>query len=179
MKNPPKGFFSITIQTKPYLKKYLQSLYGDPLIFSTENSFGIVVESLLSRPLEDHNNPEVLRQRFDKYTTSLELFIPIRNIFKRKGFAITQRQILSLNKFFEKQFCEQLLSWCEMGVIYKVEYKKNIEDFCWRHKILIDAVDEDISFDALKKKEWRARKKKEEKEKECAPLSVPSKIEYF
>jgi hypothetical protein len=176
----PKGFFSVTIQTKPYLKKYLQSLYGDPLIFTTHNSFGIIAEALLTRPLEDHNSQEVLRQRFDKYTTQLTFFVPKRNLLKRKGFTVTPPHILSLNKFFEKQFCEHLLHWCEMGVVYKVEYKKNIEDFCWRHKISIgEEADDDITFDALKKKEWRFRKKNEEKSKESAPLSVPSKIGFF
>jgi len=176
----PRGFFSITIQTKPYLKKYLQSLYGEPLMFTTDNSFGIIVESLLTRPTEDHHSAVELKQRFDKFTAPLEIFIPNRYLFKRKGFAITDRHTISLNKFFEKQFSEQLLSWCEMGVIYEVEFKKNIEDFCWRHKINIgEEADDDITFDALKKKEWRFRKKKQEKLKESAPPLVPSQIAYF
>jgi hypothetical protein len=176
----PKGFFSITIQTKPYLKKYLESLYGAPLMFTTENSFGIIVDALLTRPAEDHHSATEIKQRFDKYDTPLEFYMPVRNLFKRKGFAITERQTISLNKFFEKQFCEQLLTWCEMGVIYNVEFKKNIQEFCWRHKILIgEESDDDITFDSLKQKEYRSRKKKEEKSKQPAPPIVLSKIEYF
>ncbi|HEX8357713.1 MAG TPA: hypothetical protein VF610_09885 [Segetibacter sp.] len=167
------------------MKKYLESLYGSPLILSTDNCFGIVVEALLSRPTEDHNTPAVLRQRFDKYTTPLEIFLPDRNRLKRKGFVFTDKHTLALNKFFERQFCEQLLTWCELGVVYKVEFKKNIEEFCWRYKINIGGqADDDISFDALKKKEYRFRKKNEEKKQpvrssETFVLKEPFTVKYL
>jgi hypothetical protein len=52
-----------------------------------------------------------------------------------------------------------------MFSLFDIEYKDAIEDFCKRFDIEID---EDITFEALKKKEYRARKHIEESMKKVA-----------
>lgn len=148
------GTFLIKIATKPYLKKYLYHLYGEPLVFSTCNYFGMSVAAFLQRPYEFHKPAEELRRRTDKFNDQLEIFLPERMRAKRFSHDLTDKHIISLNKLFETRFCEDLCKWCELGTIYNVQYKKNLEDFCWRNKIEIP---EDITYDAIKKKEYRFR----------------------
>lgn len=150
--------FSLVIYTKPYLKKYLHSLYGNPLIFDKDNLFGVTVAAFLDKPLDFHVTKEELRCRTDKYTEKMEVFLPRTILTKRRslGYDLTDQHTITLNKFFETRFTEDLARWCELGAIYKVEFKKNLEDFCYRHKIELEY---DISFDAIKKKEYRFRDK--------------------
>lgn len=155
----PSTHFSLVIYTKPYLKKYLQSLYGNPIIFDKDNLFGLTVAAFLERPLDFHVTKEELRCRTDKYTEKLEVFLPKTILTKRRsmGFDLTDQHTITVNKFFETRFTEDLVRWCELGLVYKVEFKKNIEDFCHRHKIELEY---DISYDAMKKKEYRLRERK-------------------
>jgi hypothetical protein len=43
-------YFTLKILTKPYLKKYIHSLYGKTVIFSSANQFGTIMMALLDRP---------------------------------------------------------------------------------------------------------------------------------
>lgn len=151
-----EGLFSVTIATKPYLKKYLQHLYGCPLVFSTNNYFGISLAAFLTSPLSFHESAEVLHCRTDKFTDTIEIWFPDNFKQKRKSFSITDRHTITFNKLFENRFSEDLYKWCDLGMIYQVEFKKSMQDFCWRHNIEIP---EDITYDAIKQKEWRYREK--------------------
>lgn len=133
-------------------------MYGSDLRFTTENLFGITVAAFLEKPLEFHKTKEELRCRTDRYTEPMTIQLHKSFLSKRRsyGFDISDASTISFNKLFETRFNEDLLRWCELGVIYKVEYKKNIEDFCMRHKIELEY---DITFEAIKKKEYRFRKK--------------------
>lgn len=155
----PQNHFSLIIYTKPYLKKYLQSLYGNPIIFDKDNLFGVTIAAFLEKPLDFHVTKEELRCRTDKYTEKLEIFLPKTILTKRRstGYDLSDANTITLNKFFETRFTEDLARWCELGMVYKVEFKKNIEDFCHRYKIELEY---DITFDAIKKKEYRLREKR-------------------
>ena len=63
--------------------------------------------------------------------------------------------IIYLNKHFEEKFEEELSRHCFLLSFFKIEIKDALEDFCLRHNI---SIDDDITYEALKKKEFRARK---------------------
>lgn len=94
----------------------------------------------------------------DKYSEKMEIFLPKTILTKSRplGYDLSDQHTITINKFFETRFTEDIARWCELGAIYKVEFKKNIEDFCHRHKIEIEY---DITFEAIKKKEYRLREK--------------------
>ena len=98
--------FSLVIYTKPYLKKYLHSLYGNPLIFDKDNLFGVTVAAFLDKPLDFHVTKEELRCRTDKYTEKMEVFLPKTILTKRRslGYDLTDQHTITLNKFFETRF---------------------------------------------------------------------------
>ncbi len=151
--------FELTIPTKPYLKKYLHSLYGDPLIFTIENHFGICIAAFLHRPLLFHHRKELLKMRTDKFEATLTIRLPFTILTERRGgYDISDRYIITLNKLFENRFEEDLWRFCIAMNLRKIETKDAIELFCSIYNI---SIDEDITFDALKKKEWRFRKKME------------------
>ena len=125
----------------------------------------MLVAAYMERPLKFGVTAEELHQRFDSYTVPLEIFLPNHLRDQRRPFTVNDKNTLSLNKLFENHFCEKLFDWVSYGILYQVELKKNIMDFCWRNKISIgDEADDDISIDAIIKKERRYRRKKEEQQ---------------
>ncbi len=152
-----KSYFTISIFTKPYLKKYLETRYGSPITFTTDNYFGMSVVSLLERPLHIHKKKEFIRLRTDRFEDKLIIHCPISFLSKyRYGVDITDEKTISLNKLFEEKFEEELTFFCQILSICGVEIKDALEEFCKNFNIDIGT---DISYDALKKKEYRFRQK--------------------
>jgi hypothetical protein len=155
-----KNYYGLSIATKPYIKGYLETLYGNPIIFSRDNYFGMIMAGLLCRPVRHQHAPKVLEWRvFDKFTDSVKVYLPKWWLTKYEcGHTLTNNQIITLNKLFENRFEEDLYKHCDLAIIYNVQIKKTLEDFCWQHHI---SVEEDISYEALQKNIIvTARKKK-------------------
>ncbi len=154
------NFTPLNLPTKPYLKAYLHALYGSPVIFNADNYFGIVMMGLLERPVRHQESPKVLKFRvFDKFDSTITIYLPKWWLTKYQfGHSLSNNHIISINKLFEQRFEEDLFKHCNLASIYKIDIKKAIEQFCVQHLIVIE---EDISYDALKKKEYRYRKEKE------------------
>jgi hypothetical protein len=150
----------VKFHTKPYLKKYFEKLYGDPLIFTTNNFFGVVFASLLERPLELKQSPDKIRMRVDVYDVLMEVHCPMtfltRNIY---GFEVKGEHVISINKLFEERFDEDLFRYCfPFSLTNDIERKEALELFSNAYGLEIDV---DITFDALQKKEYRFRKNQE------------------
>lgn len=63
--------------------------------------------------------------------------------------------IIYLNKHFEERFEEDLYKFCLVQTASGMQIKNALEAFCKLHHIEIE---EDITYDALKQKEYRKRK---------------------
>jgi len=162
--------FPLNIPVKPYIKHYLHALYGSTIIFTPNNYFGIVLASLLQRPLRHHYPPTVLTYRvFDKFDDTLTVYLPKWWLTKYEfGHTLTNNQIISVNKLFEERFEEDLLKACSLAAIYNVEIKQALEEFCMRHNI---SIEEHITYETLRKKEYRKRM---QILKENIPLNRPT-----
>jgi len=167
-----ESYYPLIIPTKPYIKQYLQALYGNPVIFNSSNSLGIILVALLERPFKSHKRKDILSFRvFDKFDTPMHTYLPKSWLKNYKyGHTLSDQNIIALNKFFENQFEEDLYKACELARIYKVELKKAMEEFCWRHCIEIE---EHISFEALKKKEYRFRIEQEKQKQKTLQKHPP------
>jgi hypothetical protein len=149
-------YFTVKILTKAYLKKYIHSLYGRTVIFSTSNQFGTIMMALLERPNIQRESKEKIKIRLDEYKCELLIFCPIWFIQKNMyGFDISENHMISLNKFIDQRFTEDLYKFCFILNKCGVSLEDAMEEFCKTHSIEID---EDITLDALKKKEYRYRK---------------------
>ena len=154
MKKPQ--YFTVKILTKPYLKKYLQSIYGQPIIFTTKNFFGSVVLALLEKPSVPREKKDKMRLRIDSFTSTLEIYCPIWFLKQHKyGFDISEAHIIALNKLFEQRFTEDLFKFCKVLNLCGVDIEDGLEEFCRMHSLEID---EDITIEGLKQKEYRYRK---------------------
>ena len=151
-----ENYFPLTVKTKAYLKPYLEALYGNPICFSFKNSVGTVIAGLLERPYKTHKSKDVIQFRvWDKFDTNIIIYFPKSWLKKyQEGHSLSEDSMIAFNKHFENVFEEDLYKFCELGRIYKVETKKSIEDFCMRHHI---SIEEDVTYECLKKKESRTR----------------------
>lgn len=142
--------FTIQIPTKPYLKKYIQTLYGRPVIFTRENNFGMAVLAFLDEKRYFRHDKKLVHKAFDKFDDKIEIHFPRwwkdRSKFN-KGFS--EQSVVNINKLFEEQMESHLSFYCRTR---NVEIRSSLYDFCFLHSIEIDI---DITYEALKQKEYR------------------------
>jgi hypothetical protein len=173
MSKTPARYFSIEIPTKPYLKQYLESLYGDPITFSTDNYFGISLLGFLEKKFYRKQTEAITHRQVDRFTSPLKVLLPKWWLTKSDfGTEIPEKNIILLNKLFEERFEEDLCKHCLLFAAVGVEIKIVIEEFCRIHNIEIET---HITAEALKKKEYRYRisKQKEFYAHLSRQISVP------
>ena len=113
-------FFPLTIKTKALLNPYFESLFGNPVCFSSKNTLETIVAGLLERPLRIHKSKEDIQFRFDKFDTDLVIYLPKTFLTKYEaGYALSTAGIINFNKHFENAFEEDLYKWCELARIYE------------------------------------------------------------
>jgi len=166
-----KDHFKLTIPTKPYLAKYLYTLYGKPIVFTTTNYFGTTLLGYLTTRLYLQNQAHITHRKFDEFNTPLHVSLPFHWLknYQYKT-SIPKVNIIYLNKHFEEKFTRELYWYCHILALTGVEFKDALEQFCKRYNIEIE---EDITFEALKKKEYRERKKLKENLSKSVPLIQP------
>jgi hypothetical protein len=71
-----KGHFTLTIPTKPYLAKYLYTLFGRPIVFTTNNYFGTTLLGYLTTRIYMQNEAHFTYRKFDEFNTPLQVFLP-------------------------------------------------------------------------------------------------------
>lgn len=155
----PVPHFSIILPTKPYLKKYMEALYGSPIKFNADTYFGKVIAACLDKNVYPDKNRSFIWKAFDEYNDELKIFLPIDWLKKYfYGTDLTDKKAVFVNKLIQDKFEEDLYMFCTILDLAGVDRKESIEEFCTRYKIEIDT---HITFEALKKMEYRFRSKKE------------------
>ena len=151
--------FPLTIPSKPYLIKYLQSLYGNPIIFSSNNYFGTSLIGYVTTRIYLQNQSHFIRRQLDQLSEPLTFYLPRYWLFEYKyKTQLPQCNIIYLNKHIEEKFEDELTLYCFTLYSIGIERKSAIEGFCDRHNI---SIEDDISYEALKRKEYRCRKRME------------------
>lgn len=157
-----KSHFGITIPTKPYLARYLEALYGSPIVFSTGNYFGTSLLGYLNTRLYVQTE-SVTYQKFNNFNTPLTVLLPRYWLTARQyKTELTQGNVIYLNKHFEEKFDEDLTRHCQTMKLLGMQFKNALESFCVLYNIEIDV---DITYDNLKQKEFRQRSRAEERKK--------------
>jgi hypothetical protein len=160
--------FSVTIPTKTYLAKYIHGRYGKPVIIDHRTVIGCMMLSFLDKKIYQ-DTPTIWRNlRFEKFTEKVEMVLPAHRAYNyHTGLNIGKDKAIVINRYFETQFEEDLHRYCFSYVnpvlrdrIYKGKggcgYEKAITEFAEMYGIELDV---DISFECLKKSEYRFRKK--------------------
>lgn len=148
--------FSFRLPVKTYIQKYLTTLYGEIIPAIMDSDIGFVVLNTLASRLEAQVCRGYNNQAIGATAQSTITFtVPFHYFYLTKRELSVHTCIL-LNRYFENKFETDLNNHIRMQMAIGVGYKQAIEDFARQHNI--DLID-DISYDALKKKEYRSRKK--------------------
>jgi hypothetical protein len=169
-------YFTVTLPCKPYIKKYVGAVYGDPFRADHSTPLGCYINIALEKKnYENRNisNSFVYTGMNDKIAIQLN-----RWQFTGLGYSFSNESVKVINRFLEEQFEEDLYKHCYLYVINNANFsqrnnglKDAINMFCQLHNITtIPDIGEtqDISMDGLVKKERRARAKHETLEKKKA-----------
>lgn len=149
--------YCITVPVKTYIAKYFTHLYGHPIPLSHQDDFGDSILTKLStapliRPTKYDRN---ITMRYFK--TAVKLQVPM-HMFYRLENKITDAHIININRFLENTFETSFCTWVLCQAAAKVQRKTAIEQFCDAHDIDLEI---DITYEALKKLEYRDRIYKE------------------
>jgi len=151
-------YYLVKVPCKRYIRKFITSIFGDPVKADRSSSVGCFLNSILTKNTYESRN---IGDVFDtKYMHDHIPFMINKFQFTHIGFDVPKDKVLELNRYLENMFEEMLYSYCHVRIDINPERKKLIEEFVRLYKI---EVDEDISMDALVKMEYRFRKGIEKK----------------
>lgn len=149
-------YIEVAIPCKRYLAKFAHSVYGLHIKADSSTMFGFFLAQCLEK-----NRYESRANYSGKYIDEAQIKIEISQFtFNNIGFDISPSKVLAINTFLEKIFTEHLYQWCVIATKKNCRFKgldEQIRSFAQHHGIVLDDDQEDISFDALKKKEYRFR----------------------
>lgn len=162
--------FTVTIPAKAHIAKYAALRYGSPIRINNTTTLGALMVGLLQKPNFNTCYPVSKKDiRFLYLTQSIQFIGDIRDWYII-GSTLTDEHIIQVNTFLENDFADRLsvFVWSQMN--HQARYKginEAIEQFARHYNIIIDT---DISFEGLKKMEYRRRK---DVEKSLTTLSSP------
>lgn len=156
-------YFSVNIPTNTYIKKFIQKRYGNPVPINNNSLLGVVLIAVMDKPkYHVHLKPHEKDSCLKTYTDTLPCVAPL-SLLKDYHFHLTKDQIIQINRYFEQSFKEALYIFCANRVDHQKRvkgYDNAIFDFAECYQI---AIGTDVTFDCLKKMEYRKRKELEVK----------------
>ena len=153
----PTRYISTAIPCKRYLAKFAASVYGHPIKADTSTMIGQFIQLCLDKNTYDNRHSSEAKKNL--YEAKLNISINEWQ-FNGIGYNIAPEKAIAINSFIEKIFTEHLYQWCYVRTKKNCRFKgvdEQIRSFAAHHNIVLDDDQEDISFDALKKKEYRFR----------------------
>jgi hypothetical protein len=156
--------YTISIPAKPHIARFAHIRYGNPIWLNADSTLGILISALLNQSA--YRSKFTLSDRdlrFKYLTASIQCAAPLSEMLRGKCFALSTDHVLAVNQFLENDFEERLYFYCQRQANWqkrRAGIDAAIESFADFYGIQLD---EEITFDGLKKMEYRFRKKKTEK----------------
>lgn len=163
-----KKFYEIQVPCKPYIRKFAVSLYGETIHADSSTTLGLIITHSLeknyytTRHLTEVKRAEFLRERPCNISIKINKWQ-----FEAIGHDIKGGTHLTINRFLETLFDENLYLHvsCRLKEDKEMKgYKDAIIEFAEKHCLVLFpdiGEKEDITYEGLKKKEYRFRKKKQ------------------
>lgn len=165
--------YTLGVPTKCYIRKYFNCLYGTPLQLSYKSDFGdTILTKLQTSPIMARVNKKELAIAFKDFNDTLTLQLPI-DMLHRMETELNQQQIYNINRYLENVFETDLCMFVACASFFGIERKISIERFASMHRITID---EDVTYEALKQKEYRFRKNSTSKNLFLLQMSSPFSV---
>lgn len=148
-------YFTVSLPVKTYIRKYIASLYGEPLLLNLDSDIGFMILNTLASRLESKMSRGYVDLWKKRFTDKMVFRIPYHY------FSITRKDVspntyVLVNRMIETIFERDLERYVSLHRAAGHETKRAIELFCENHGIELEV---DITFDAIKKQEYRLRKK--------------------
>jgi len=156
---PKLTHFTITIKSKSYLQKYFSTIGEYPMpLNQSDHLFNTILTKLCNKGnfRVRGKNLNICNAAIKKYQGELTFKIPFDffyRIEKNPPPALVYNINLYLQQVFEADFCDVVNRATWLGI----ERRTTIEKFAENHNIIIE---EDISYEALKRVDYRYRKNK-------------------
>lgn len=142
--------FNVTVPVKPYVKRFLENNYGNPVDFRNHARENEMFKRMLKKPCLDNDHKYI--NELCKQTHSVEIIISERD-FYRNGWELTKTDIVSFGKHFEKQAKWLMRTVVSTYVQYGTPIDKSIMNF--QNRFMME--EEYWSFDSIKKDFYRLR----------------------
>lgn len=147
-------YHNVYLPCKTYIRKYITSIYGDPVPAYNRSSLGCYINRCLEK--KSYTNRMLTASFTDQYFTD-KLTIQINPWqFAHIGFDFSAEKVKELNWFMENMFEEHLFLYVDAHMTEHTERKKLIDAFASQYGIVTEV---DITLEALVKTEYRMRKK--------------------
>jgi hypothetical protein len=152
------GSFTVQIPVSPYVKKFVVAEFGNPVRISNYNFFGIFIIGVLQK--ENFSTRLTFNKknlRYNHFTEKITCVAPI-SLIRNLGYHVSDDHIIQINRFFEYCFDRELYYFVKQNTNTNTRYagyKQAIEKFAFHYDIHIE---NEVSFEALKKMEYRYRK---------------------
>lgn len=164
--------YTLSVPAKGYIKKYFNCLYGHPIPLSHKSDFGdTLLTKLLTAPIIRVNKKE-LAIAFKDFNDQLAFQLPI-DMIHRLETEPSQQQVYGINRYLENVFETDLCMFVACASFFGIERKMSIERFATMHRI---SIEEDVTYEALKQKEYRFRKNSTSKNLFLLQMSSPFSI---
>lgn len=160
MQKPPAKY-TIKVPTKIYLRKYAYAKYGHPFPLNYNSTLGTLIICLLDKsPFSINMNDDKKDVRMSYMNDVIECTAAATPM-RYKSCSLDNDKIIAINRYLENEFTLELHKWCEERKekrSWRPGIDKAINTFADQYSIIVDI---DITFDALKKAEYRYRIRKE------------------
>ncbi|MGN6293783.1 MAG: hypothetical protein ACTHMV_13650 [Chitinophagaceae bacterium] len=159
--------YTIKVPTKTYLRKYATVKYGTELKYNS--TLGIILLSFLEKKVFSTKMNEADVNTRLQYMNDFLVFTSSIKTAGWKGLHLSQDKVIAINRFLESNFVEEMHSYCcrhKKNQTWRPGIDKAIHSFAEQYGIIVDV---DITFDALKKSEYRYRRALEEKKVSFVP----------
>jgi hypothetical protein len=156
--------------------KQFTELAPHMIFLDPETDFGDIVFTKMASNIHCHLKPSDMGSRLTRLNDHLVLKIPMHWMRKLPTKDLNTHQIIKINRhlenIFERDFCDVV---SRAHTIFGVDRQTAIECFCNNHGIQLEI---DITFEALKKMEYRNRSGKcqaHDPQKNCAGIVLQNK----
>jgi len=172
---------SIRVPTRSYLKKFTHHLLGEHIFSDGPHH----IQRYLSAIIEKKSYFYKFDQLNNQFKDTLVIWVT-KSQFLKSGFGIKPANVINMNLYLEAMFDDELYNFCNEFLKYQDVAKKAIFAFADSYNISIQSreirklnreatlkdaleafadklsieIEKDISFEGLKKMEYRIRSKK-------------------
>lgn len=152
--------FAVSIPTKTHIRKYVHSINGHTIVAGHDTLIGSVMMICLANKVTSHTTKEYREARIQSYPDKIQVVVPAHYVFNgHVGLTVSDDSIITINRFLENAFLQDLFRFCRANINpmnRRHGYDRSIEEFSKMHGIELE---EDVTFEALKKAEYRYRKR--------------------